>query len=50
MDDLKNRRLEIRLSEKLLRDVEEYQKQEGIPHRNTAIAELIRKGLHKRGK
>jgi metal-responsive CopG/Arc/MetJ family transcriptional regulator len=48
MDELKNRRLEIRLSEKLLNEIGTYQKKKGIVHCTTAIAELIRKGLEHR--
>jgi metal-responsive CopG/Arc/MetJ family transcriptional regulator len=45
MDELKNRRLEIRLSEKVIKEIDRYQRDNGIAHRTTAIAELIRYAL-----
>ena len=41
-------RLDMRVPESILEKIKQYQEEEGIATRTTAILELIRKGLDKR--
>lgn len=40
-------RVEIRMPVTILKEVDKYQKENGIPTRTSAILELLRKGLEK---
>lgn len=39
------KQIHVRLSEKVLEEVEKYQEENGITSRNAALLELVRKGL-----